>query len=121
MVWFICLATLAAFGFLSVVWCLLGWLLPSVGEVLVCREGSDTHAAVRRYLWLRGLGLIRCPLIVTARELSLMEQAWFEECGVEVCPPEELARRLGIGEKDIVGTGNGDPPGGYQRRGVSEL
>lgn len=121
MVWNLCLTTLAVFGALSVLWCLLGWLLPSCGELMVCRVDADAHAVARRYLWLRGMGLIRCPLIVTDRDLSAAERAWMEEHGIEVCPPEELLRRLGMGENELDGTGNGDPPGCHQRRGVSEL
>ena len=121
MVWNLCLVTMAVFGTLSAIWCLLGWLLPSVGEVMICREAADTHAAVRRYLWLRGMGLIRCPLIVADRDLTDAERSWMEAHGVRVCLPEELIRQLGIGEKKLDGTGNGDSPGCHQRRGVSEL
>lgn len=121
MVWYICLVTLAAFGALSAIWCLLGWMLPSGGEVMVSGEGADAHAVARRYLWLRGMGLIRCPLIVVDRDLAAAERAWMEEHGIEVCLPEELLRQLGIGENNFDGTGNGDPPGCHQHCGVSEL
>lgn len=121
MVWNLGLITLAAFGALSALWCLLGWLLPSVGDVMVCPEGADAHAVVRRYLWLRGIGLIRCPLIVMDSGLEDAERTWMEKHGVRVCLRSEMARQLGIGEKELDGTGNGDPPGRYQRCGVSEL
>ena len=117
----ICLGALAAFGLLSIFWCLFGWLLPKTGGVMLCLEGEDAHALVRRYLWLRGLGVVACPLIVADRDLAEPERAWMESHGVEVCPPEALAQRLGIGERNIDGTGNGDSPGRHQRRGISEL
>lgn len=101
MAWYICLGTMAAFGLLSAVWCLLGWLLPAGDEVLVCCGGTDAHAVARRYLWLRGMGLIRCPLILVGCDLSPPEQAWMEDHGIEVCSPEALPRRLGTGEKEL--------------------
>ena len=121
MAWYICLGTLAAFGCFTAIWCLLGWMLPPMGEVSVVCGEANAQAVVRRYLWLRGLGLIRCPLILSGCDLSPPERAWMEDRGIEVCSPEELSRRLGIGEKELGRTGNGDHPGRYQRRGVSEL
>lgn len=111
MVWDFCLITMAAFGILSAVWCLLGWLLPSGGEVTVCPAKADVHAVVRRYLWLKGMGLIRGPLLLADRELSAAERFWMEKHGIAVCLPEEMLRQLGMGEKEFDGTGNGDPPG----------
>lgn len=121
---YICVGMLAAFGALCALWCLFGWLLPGGRDgILVCRENGDADAAhlAHRYLWLRGMGFLSCPLLVVARELKEPERVWLESHGIEICSPAELSARLGIGEEEIGGTGNGDSPGHHQRRGVSEL
>ena len=121
MAMFVCLGTLAAFGLFSVFWCLFGWLLPKTGGVMLCLDEPDVHSLARRYLWLRGLGAISCPLIVMDRRLTAAERTWLTSHGIEICGPADIAARLGIGAEDIDGTGNGDPPGRHQRRGISEL
>lgn len=121
MAFFIIVGTLAAFGLFSAFWCLFGWLLPKTGGILLCPEGTDAAALARRYLWLRGLGLISCPLVVADGALTEVERTWLFSHGIEVCARDALASRLGIGEKNTDGTGTGDPSGRDQRRGVSEL
>lgn len=121
---YICVGMLAAFGALCALWCLFGWLLTGCrGGVLIYRGGSETDERffVRRYLWLRGMGLLNCPLVLVAREPEEPERRWLERQGIILCGPAELSARLGIGAEEIDGTGNGDPPGCHQRRGVSEL
>lgn len=109
------LILLAAFGLLSSLWAVLGWLLPGGrGMAMVCL-GAPDEGMVSRYRWLRGLGLLRCPLLVTEGG------TWRHIDGMEICGPEELLHRLELERKQIDGTGNGDPPGHDQRRGVSEL
>lgn len=117
----ICIAALAAFGAFSVFWCIFGWLLPKTGGVLLCMEDRDIHMLARRYLWLRDLGVISCPCIVLDTGLDGPERAWLEDHGIEICSREALPARLGIGEKKLDGTGNGDPTGRDQRRGLPEL
>ncbi len=92
------LAVLAAFGTLSAAWALFGWLLP------VCREGWLLYPGrpggltfVYLYLWLRGMGFIRCPLILADLGLSETERTWLAEKGIEICGLSELPERLGIG------------------------
>lgn len=121
---YICVGMLAAFGALCALWCLFGWLLPAGrGGVLVYRGESEADARffARRYLWLRGMGLLDCPLVLAAREPEEPERRYLESRGIELCSPAELSARLGIGAEEIDGTGNGDSPGRHQRRGVSEL
>ena len=114
---FILLGALAAFGLLSVLWACLGWLLPGGrGCVMVCL-GMPDEGIVSRYKWLRGLGLFACPLLIVAEDAG----AWQQIDGIELCEPEALLSRLELERKQIDGTGNGDPPGRDQRRGISEL
>jgi len=92
------LALLAAFGVLSVFWALFGWLLP------VCREGWLLYPGrpgklsfVYLYLWLRGMGLVKCPLILADLGLSGKERLDLAEKGIEIYGLTELPERLGIG------------------------
>lgn len=112
---YIVLGTLAAFGLLSALWAALGWLLPGgKGCALVC-VGIPDEEVLTRFEWLRSLGFLTVPLLVVAET---------ERCpwpGTEICSREELLPRLERERKRVDGTGNGDPPGRHQRRGVSEL
>ena len=104
-------AALAAFGLLSMVWALLGWWLPAgKGCALVCLGAPDL-GIVSRWKWLQSLGLLRCPLIAVTDEAA-------ED--IEICAGENLLARLEM-ERNQVGTGNGNPSGRHQRRGISEL
>ncbi|MGN0978348.1 MAG: hypothetical protein ACI4PH_09870 [Faecousia sp.] len=95
---YLVLAVLAAFGVLSLLWALFGWLLP------VCREGwilcpgkPGELSNVYVYLWLRSMGIVKCPLILADLGLSEKERAWLTEKGIEICSLAELSERLGIG------------------------
>lgn len=111
---YVALALLAAIGAMSALWAALGWLLPGgEGMALVCAGAPDENM-VRRYRWLRGLGLLRCPLLAT------QAGPWRDVDGMEVCAPEQLLSRLELEREHIDGR-TGDPPGRHQRRGVSEL
>ena len=103
-VYFIVVA-LAAFGALSMMWSLLGWLLPAgEGCALVC-YGEPDEGILSRYLWLRGMGLLRCPLLaVVPPDASLSNET-------ENCTREALLARLEWERKRVHGTGNGDSPG----------
>lgn len=113
---YVILGVLAAFGLLSVLWAALGWLLPGgKGMALVC-VGEPDAGILARYKWLRSLGLLACPLIVAAEDAALQPMD-----GMEICAPESLLFRLELERDQIDGTGNGDPTGRNQRRGISEL
>ena len=113
---YVILGGLAAFGLLSILWAALGWLLPGGrGMALVC-VGEPDAGILARYKWLRSLGLMACPLIAAAEDATPVPYD-----GVEICEPENLLSRLELERVQIDGTGNGDPPGRHQRRGVSEL
>ena len=107
--------TLAAFGLLSALWVLVGWILPEgKGCAFVCFDIPD-EGIVARYRWLRSIGLLHCPLlVVTQKERIFLEDA-------EICRGEQLLSRLEWERQRFHGAGDGDPTGRSQRRGVSEL
>ena len=66
MLWYVIIGFLAAFGALCALWVLLGaWLTDAAPccVVLFPAPGRE-EAAVRRFLWLRELGLIKGRLIL---------------------------------------------------------
>lgn len=89
---------LAAFGVLSALWVLFGSMLSGLrGSVTVhfCR-GSDEEAVVRRYRWLRDMGVAGGCLLLVDSELSEVERtALCERDGsVVFCTWAELPARL---------------------------
>ena len=106
---FVILAALAAFGLGCALWVLLGFCLARDRGVLVYR-GPEPVGFARRYLWLRDLGLLHCPLAVEAGEPEVME--WLRDRGIEIIGTDG-------GEKCDAGTGN--PSGRDQCSGISEL
>lgn len=105
---------MAAFGFFCVLWALLGWLLPAGEGCAVVCYGQPDPGVIIRYRWLRGMGFLRCPLLVVTDTDSFEEE-------IEICTGEELLSRLEMERNRFAGTGNGDPSGRHQRRGISEL
>ena len=76
-VWEIVLAVLCLMGLGLLVWCLMGRRLvcPVPGqEVLAVLEGQGDgggrEPSVRALMWLRSLGLLRCPGVIVARGLD---------------------------------------------------
>lgn len=97
---YVLVGALAAFGAFSVLWAMLGWLLPAGQEevlVLPGRKGKGALPNAGRYLWLRGLGLLKCPMVMADAGLSDREKVWLEHKGIEICSLAELSERLGIG------------------------
>lgn len=122
--WYLVIGALAAFGGVCMIWALFGWLLPSGdgGYLIIPGEpGNGELPFVRRYLWLRDLGLLSSSLIVADLGLCPEERAWLEARGIEIRGPEALPDGPGIGAEKIDGSGNGDSPGHHCRGGVSEL
>lgn len=82
---------LAAFGALCAVWAVFGWMLPDSGGVL--RYSPDkAEEAMRfagRYLWLKGMGLIRCRLVIENTELDETQKRWLKERGILLTPEPE--------------------------------
>ena len=118
---YIIVGTLAAIGLLSVLWVCFGFLLPGArGGAFVCM-GWPGEGLLGRYRWLRDLGLLTCPFLIVTEESKLNENQRLFSCGIEICSPDALGQRLERERKYLDGTGNGDPPGRDQRRGISEL
>ena len=115
---YILLGLLAAFGAFSAVWALLGWILSGGRQGILVSFGDGNRSFVRRYLWLRSLGLVSCPLILVEQTKS--DSDYLTERGIEICTPEELAIRLGIGAKNFD-AGIGNYSGYHQYGGISEL
>lgn len=90
-------ACLAFWGAVSVVWTLLGWLLPKAPMTLLFLCPTDAHpdGAIARYGWLRNLGLFDGPLVIVG-SCSEAEQEMLTGTysGVEFCSLEELPSRL---------------------------
>ena len=95
---YIMLGTLAAFGLVSALWVLYGFLLPAErggGLYAPARPGVTEDSFARRYLWLRELGLLREELTMVDFGISNAERDWLTERGVRICTPEKLAERMG--------------------------
>ena len=114
---YVVFGALAAFGLLSLLWTMLGWLLPSGKGCAVVCFGCPDEGIRARYRWLKGMGFFAGPLIAVTEE-EITRQAC---CETEICSPGELLARLEWERNRFDGTGNGDPSGCHQRRGVSEL
>ena len=94
---YVLIGFLAAYGALSVLWAALGWLLPGMKGCALVYMGLPEEGVRRRYRWLRGLGLMDCPL------LAVTEEAETEE--IEACGPENLLSRLAWEAERFGGTG----------------
>ena len=93
----IVLGVLAAFGALSVLWALFGFLLPGqCGAVTVClcRGDGAEEPLIRRHRWLRDMGLIREPLILLDGGLTEEEKRRLTRQGLMICDMAELSARL---------------------------
>lgn len=113
MLWWVILALLAAYGLLSVLWVLFGWLLPRGRGCAVCCFGMPDEGILWRYRWIQAMGLWQIPLLV------IPETDGEADIRMELCSREDLVLRLEQERKH--GTGNGDHTGRGQRRGLSEL
>ena len=107
MILYVILGTLAAFGLLSGLWVLFGWLLPGSSEsvlLFLCSPEKKPGPVLLRYRWLRELHLIRGPLILVGSDLSEQAQQRIRQRyrGVEFCSPEALASRLEL-ERQRIG------------------
>lgn len=113
--WYVILGMLASYGLLCALWALFGWILPDGEGCALCCVGMPEEGTLRRYRWLKNMGLLKVPLLVIAEEA---QPVWEE---TEICSREELLSRLERERKKADGTGTGDSPGRSQRCGVSEL
>lgn len=116
---YVIIGALAAFGLLCAVWLVYGLCCGSSSGRILLLECGD-FGVIRRCLWLREMGLLRCPLAVWEPELSMAEEIWLEHHGIEIWKPSRLGEVWETGAKEH-GAGAGDTPGRHQCGGVSEL
>lgn len=92
------LSVLAAFGVLCVLWAFLGWLLPGqrgVSMVYVCR-GEEIEALLRRYRWLRDMGLVRGKLLIVDEGMTEQQHRLLEgKHAIEICTRAQIVDRVG--------------------------
>lgn len=120
---YVFVGALAAFGLICAIWIGCGFLLPDCrggAAILTGPLAGKNLAAARRWIWLREMGLLCCPLIVLEETITDEEREWLGCHGFEICSLGRCLTRLGIGAKKID-TGFGDSPGCHQCGGVSEL
>ena len=104
---FVLMGTLAAFGLVCAVWAVMGWLIPGNkggATVCLCRPGLAERHIVKRYGWLRDLGLLRDPILLVDCGLSEEERNELRRLGrcVEFCSLQELPARLEV-ERERLG------------------
>ena len=120
MVLYVLIGTLAAVGLMSVLWVCFGWLLPGAkGCAFVC-VGWPEEGLQSRYRWLRDLGILHCPMLIVTENQTDKTEVFFGS-GMEICSWDALWQRLERERTNRDGTGNGNPPGRNQCRGISEL
>ena len=105
---------LAAFGAFCALWATFGWLLPGLKGCAVVCWGLPEEQTLAAFRWLKGMGLLSCPLLIVA-------EAGQVGTDVEICAGETLLSRLEMERKRFDGTGNGDHSGNHQCGGVPEL
>ena len=91
------LSVLAAFGVICVLWAFLGWLIPEqrgMSMVYVCR-GESIEALLRRYRWLRDMGLVRGKLLIVDEGMPEQQRRILEgKHGIEICTRAQLTDRV---------------------------
>ncbi len=115
---FVILGMLAAFGALCAIWILAGTLLPRPkGGVLVYTARGQEERILRRYCWLRDLGLLRCPLVLLDSRLpESRHQKIKEKChSVFFYTKDQWIEEI----ENIDGTGN--PARGHRCGGLPKL
>ena len=120
---YVIIGALAAFGLMCVIWIGCGAALPDSRKGLLLLSApldEETLNAVRRWIWLREMGLLYTPMAAVDDGLEDAQRSWLEGQGFIIYSRAELARKLGIGENRID-TGTGDLTGRHQCGGVPEL
>lgn len=112
---YVIVGTLAAMGLFCLVWAMICWLLPGGEGCAVVCYGPPRMEIFAVFKWLKGLGILNCPLI------AVTEERYCHIDETESCSPEALLPRLIEERNRLDGTGNGDHTGRGQRRGISEL
>lgn len=92
MIWYVILGLLAAFGLFCAMWAAFGFFLPGSEKctlVVLCHPRQEP-ALLRRLLWLRGLGLLRCGIRISGRGLTACQRRNIRQtvCEIEFFDPE---------------------------------
>lgn len=101
---YIFFGALAAFGLICVVWIGCGLVLPRIAggvALLAAPLDRETLDTARRWIWLREMGLLYTPLIALDEGLTGYEREWLICRGFTLCSRADIAKRLGIGEKEL--------------------
>ena len=91
------LILLAAVGIVSLIWCVLGWILPDAAMLVVfrCPQGYHPDGAICRYQWLRSLGLIHGKLVIIGQISPQEQDIWKKKHpNVEFLTAEDLPAAL---------------------------
>lgn len=104
------LTALAAFGVLSMIWALVGLILPGQQWIfMVClwRGTGEGEQTLRRFGWLRDWTLIRGPLLIVDCGMTEEERSGLlrDRQDVVICTPEELTSVLEQERDKLGGTG----------------
>lgn len=101
MLWFVIIGFFGAFGVLCALWILLGsWLTKDGGSrVIIYPAPGHEMVAVRRFLWLRNLGLVREEVMFVS---SAPSQA--QDTGVEFISLEQYIVQLTEEREKLDGT-----------------
>ncbi len=125
MAFYVIVGVLAAFGALCILWVLFGALLTRPrGDALVCFCGEGREERIiRRYRWLRDLGLVKCPLVLLDSGLPLWQrQQLMQKCGaVRFYTTEKWIKLLEQERRKGGRAGNGNAAGDHCSGDLSEL
>ncbi len=85
-------AFLAGFGLFSLLWAVMGFFLPHARDGQIICTGKAFWAV---YLWLRGFGLVTCPLIMLDEGLDEETRRFIQSKDIELHSRESLISLLG--------------------------
>lgn len=122
MILYFIFALLAAIGAIFLLWIVAVAFLPATrpGTAYIRCQRDDLYAVLRRYRWLRDLGLTRFDLAVMDSDLEESVKRSIRETypGVFFISTEAIQTE----GSDFSGrTGTSDPAGNHRRGGISEL
>ena len=108
MFWYVLLGFLAAFGMLCIIWVLCGSFLPCCVpcEAAILPAYGKELSQIRRFCWLRELGLVHGRLAVLDSRLSSKQQKMITErfSYIRFVSSEQWLRTAGEEPEDFVST-----------------
>ncbi len=85
--WHVLFAVFSAFGLFTFLWAVLGLWLPRCEKGWILCPGPEF---VPVYLWLRGLGIVTCPMKVLGTNLSPEAKNWLIHKEIQIIDPDTL-------------------------------